>query len=292
MWWCIATNFLRDPGQVQVHKDLPPIPWVRVAVRLAGVRRSLWGFPIPAEPPDLVDMLRTIPNRIVLAAAEVETLSPKPSLAERAAVVDQAATATAALHTLAASRGWRAEDIAGTGLGGDAGAAGGRSVASGLTLAELTLTRPPIDWPELAARGRPPWESTNWIPPHPTWIAPAWAPLPPLPDRRDAPTESPIVPPTPPGAVDDGDELERELDDETTPNDPPGDDSDGEDPDGDPMAGYPAEHLATARALVLEIATTNGGAEPHPNKVNYYLRRLDPPPPNLNTAQIHHLLTT
>lgn len=71
----------------------------------------------------------------------------------------------------AVDNGWLAEDLAGAGIGGEAGEAGGRGAFSGLTLAEMADSPAPPRW-EAARQTRWPWElpnftlrAANWTPP-------------------------------------------------------------------------------------------------------------------------------
>lgn len=81
------------------------------------------------------------------------------------------APAPRSLLQQAVDNGWLAEDLAGAGIGGEVGEAGGRGAFSGLTLAEMADSPAPPRW-EAARQTRWPWElpnftlrAANWTPP-------------------------------------------------------------------------------------------------------------------------------
>lgn len=285
-WWYIALNARREPTQPATPAPGIVSRWERVRVLRDGVPVTCWGARLPEGISDAeLARLRTVPYRIVISEEEFE-LPTVPSAVDPRTTQDEQTTTIAdqlaQIRAIAKSRGWRDEDIDGTGQNGDAGSAGGHNQVSGLSLAELSLTRPPIDWPELAARGRPPWESTDWLPPHRTWVAPGWAPLPPLPDRRDLEpihAGSPILAPTTVDEVTTEPEPEPEL--------KPDDNPDELGPETqDVLAGLSPELIALARQVITEIGNN---PVPHPNKINFYLRKAGFTE-RLNTAQIAALL--
>lgn len=71
----------------------------------------------------------------------------------------------------AVMNGWLPEDLAGSGLNGDAGLAGGRGAYSGLTLAEMASSRVPPGWAERRMVAWP-WECTDFEPRSANWQAP------------------------------------------------------------------------------------------------------------------------
>lgn len=205
------------------------------------------------------------------------------------------------LFDIAHGRGWAKEDVEDTGIGGDPTPLGGRSKRSGLCLAELTLTRPPADWSDLAARNRPPWESRDWAPPGPGWKMPGWT-EPPPPVLPEAGGEGSTPPNAPIGDIGDtdkpevqGDQGQGELEQEN------GNGSDGHEKPGDgdkkppvSTSSAPIDHagdlwklwtpeqraqLPEVVKVVRELAKERGAA-PHPNGANFILRRGNLPTVN------------
>lgn len=72
---------------------------------------------------------------------------------------------------LARMQGWSDEDLEGTGEGGEWGAEGGRSPLTGLTAAEMAITKPPEGWDRMAPYAYP-WYATPWHPPGQGWVPP------------------------------------------------------------------------------------------------------------------------
>lgn len=197
----------------------------------------------------------------------------------------------AELLLLAYSRGWELPDAVGAGSNDEPGEAGGRSAVSGLTLSELTLTVPPVDWPELRASGRPPWESSSWVPPGTDWVRPGWRdPIPKAPEVADPTIGSPILPET--TLVSDESPPLDEVDDNKTP--PPVALEPGTDPAV--AAGYPAEAVVQARTLALDWhAKLDDDKTPHPSALNYYLNKAGLPkcaPSSKAVAQMAGLLAS
>jgi hypothetical protein len=52
----------------------------------------------------------------------------------------------------------------------------------------------------------------------------------------------------------------------------------------DPLAGYPPEHAVEAAEITKAVIAKKGGAIPHPNAVNYFLRKAQIPV--VNAAQV------
>lgn len=194
---------------------------------------------------------------------------------------------------LARARGWRDDEIKNTGIMGDPTGGGGRNEITGLALAELMLTVPPVDWPELRAAGRPPWESSRFIPPHFAWMPPAWRdePIDRLVDAApevagtESVTSDDITDETDPEIA--VDEVETRPEVEATSNlldAPPAAEATSTEPP------YPAEHLDAVKGIVRDMMARAGGKVPAVNAVNFLLAKQDLP--KLSKAQLAALVTT
>lgn len=199
-------------------------------------------------------------------------------------------TASSGPRDMAILKGWSDSDLEGTNHQGDAGESGGRSPVTGLTCAEMALTRPPADWADKQDSTYP-WLLGDWTSPTPGWTPPnPPAKTPPASSEGNdagagAGAESP--PETP--STDASGETETETE---------GTGNDGETPavagdpasDDDPavVAGYPAEHVAAARAITTAAAEKKGGQAPHPNAVNFLLKKQNLPA--VNAKQVEGLL--
>lgn len=75
---------------------------------------------------------------------------------------------------LALANGWFAEDLTGTGAGGDPGPSGGHSAATGLNLGQMAMAPAPSGWGGVRDTLWP-WEVEGWAPP-PGFKQPAVAP--------------------------------------------------------------------------------------------------------------------
>ena len=243
--------------------------WERVRIKGGAVAT---GAHVPDDHPEvdrIADKVRGLPSTGFLADNKVEALSASsPPPAVRPVEDDNPFRHLQQLHKIALGRGWTLGELEGTAFAGDPGSLGGRSPQNGLTLAEMTLTRPPIDWPELKAAGRPPWESPDWSLPGPGWVHPSW------PDRVKADPEPP-APPTP----------EADAPSEDAPEvvepvvEPPGPEAEPEAP-SDRWAGYPAEHVAAAREIALDLQKRKGGTAPTVNALGFILKKAGLPKAN------------
>lgn len=229
--------------------------WVRVRLQSGTVT---WGAQFDESRCTDVPGLRRIPGRSVVDDAHVAVLQQQADRqADRQADAEvRPATITSQVLVLALRQGWALEDLAGAG-DGDPGELGGRAAVSGLTLAEAALSMPPIDWPELRADKRKPWESTAWRIASPGWRPPHTPPLAPPPKRVvDGTIPAPVfdATATAPGAeadeedTGDGTSLEELL---SSPMDP-----------SHVLYDYPRDGLAALVTLVRELARAKGAA-PH-----------------------------
>jgi hypothetical protein len=225
--------------------------------------------------------------------AELVTLAvvgERPTPAQLAPVE---APTTDILRSMAMRLGWSVNDISGTAIGGQPGEGGGRSPATGLTLAEMTLSSPPKYWSEAFDQAYP-WELSDWRPPGPGWKPPS------VPSKRGPPTE-PDDGPTDPTIPDPPDEDTEDEDDDLSEEDPkppaepvsapkaPEPPEKPTAPDGqDPAvaAGYPAEHVAEARKAAFELKEKRGTYSYQ--ALNYVLGKLSLP--TVNAAQLEALL--
>ena len=165
-------------------------------------------------------------------------------------------------------RGWTEEDLAGTGLGGNYGDDGGRSVRTGLTAAEMALSEPPARWAALAGTVLP-WEIDGWEPPGVNWTPP-----PTLDPAGDTETV--------PGSISDPEAYGKAL------------------ASGKVVEALTADEEAALReygpllpAALDAIRTLQGDAEapPSENKARYYLTRREELP-TFTRAQYHAMLRT
>lgn len=274
------------PGQTMILGTVE-VPWERVVYQ----GRSCLALRLDGVDHNTVASLRTWKHHLVLSA---EALEVAPRLAPVPVVQAQAGGGgiahLVALFMLARSRGWVEDEVAGTGVGGQPDQ--GRNPRTGLTLVELTLTAPPVDWPELRAAGRPPWESSAWTPPGPGWVRPGW----PDPVLRPVPSSDPAIPSPilPPDTLDAPAPSAPEPEDhvDTDPVDADPEPPSTTDPAVD--AGYPAESVEAARAVVREWhARLPAGKEPHPAAANYHLEKAGLPkcrPAPKAVAQLRALL--
>lgn len=194
---------------------------------------------------------------------------------------------------MALTHGWTEDDLAGTFAQGDAGDDGGRSPVTGLTTAEMALTRPPSDWPTARDTSYP-WESGDWTPPTPLWTPPN--PPDKVPPEGEGEGEGDASTTDDPPQLEDGggetDPEEAETvteggsDQDELPDDP-GTTADDDDPAV--VAGYPPEHVGRARLIVAQLAEKRGGPLTHPNQANFLLKRADMP--TVNTEQLDALQT-
>lgn len=153
-------------------------------------------------------------RRLGWSVWEADPRSPAPPAPARVAPL--ASSTLSPVVQAALRNGWAAQDIAGSGAGGQWGIEGGRGQASGLTAAELSISAPPPGWEELRET-KWPWEVLGWARPGLAWAAPA---LPPKVERVDADVD-PEEPPAPTQA-DEPEDDERPVDepeatDETQP---------------------------------------------------------------------------
>lgn len=161
---------------------------------------------------------------------------------------------------LALKRGWTEDDLSGTGNGGDFGEAGGRSMSSGLTCAEMALSDPPPRWAVLAGKVYA-WQVEGWQPPGIGWEPPTG-----LIDRVVADDDD-----------DDDDDAPVDADTDTDTDTDGGDapidgngDGDG-DGDGDApaaLAAYAPEKVDALLALMRQ-AIADGGSLPTVHKFRY-----------------------
>ena len=255
--------------------------WERV--RLKGEAVVATGAHIPDAYPKLEqvrDLVRGLSSTLWVGDDRVETLASSGAAPKPAPALSDLELVQQRLYHLqgaAAFNGWDPSDVNGTGLGGEPGEAGGRSPTTGLTLVELTLTRPPIDWPELKAAGRPPWESPDWHLPGPGWVHPSWPDrLKPVeaPPKAKEPDPEPTAPPEPPTV-----KTSTPTDDDQPPEVESDDDA------------YPAEHAAAAAEIVRDLVKKKGGQVPHPNAVKFLLRKAGLPE-KITTKQIAAMIAT
>jgi len=101
----------------------------------------------------------------------------------------------------ASGRGWTADDLKGTGEGGDFGPRGGRSPQTGLTTAEMAMSNPPPRWADVAQTSPDdeekvyPWEMDGWLAPGPSWAPPAeLAKAAPVEDDEEEEEDAVVVP--------------------------------------------------------------------------------------------------
>ncbi len=139
------------------------------------------GYHVPDHEPS-APVLRKVPWP-TMAVVEDEDVSAPPAEVPAAAPSQSRANEELALRQalyLDAQRlGWTAHDLDGTWDGTDWSEPDARGTYTGLTLLEMRQTRPPKDWAALAAEGRAPWESPDWVDPVPGWVPPAWtSPIP------------------------------------------------------------------------------------------------------------------
>lgn len=237
--------------------------WVRVRVGSTVT----YGAHFDAAACTDVPALRRIPGRAVLADEAVTQLEDRaavPGAAVTASVV-AAASLTAQVLQVAIRQGWSTDDLRGAG-NGDPGESGGRG-ACGLTLAEAALSRPPVDWPELRAAGRRPWESTTWQIATQGWRPPVTPPLAPIQPRIvDEQVPAPQFD-APAAAADD--ETATVATSAVGPS--VADLILGRLPLDHPLYDYPRDGLEQLVGLVRALADTKG-AVPHKNAVNYHLR--------------------
>lgn len=269
--------------------------WERARVRGSAAIHSV--AHVPDNHPDAGRIRRTaptFPRTTVVEDDQVERLDEAPA----APTVVQELSLVVQVHAIATAHGWDAQDLAGTGLHGEPGDVGGRSATTGLSLAEMALTRPPVGWHEIRAAGRPPWEAADWAAPAPEWRPLRWrdhAP-PPEPEPAKPPVEAEADPeleaaptpvPDPSGASAEADSEEGEPEGVNPLDAYPG--ASFEDDDGNQVPLTPDEQDAYRRAAVtitLKLLAQRKGDVPHPNAVNHQLKKNVPPLPPLNSAQI------
>lgn len=109
------------------------------------------------------------------ADAPVSKAAPRPSIDSTPA-------------DLALANGWFAEDLIGTGAGGDPGPAGGASASTGLNLGQMVMAPAPAGWGGLRDTHWP-WQAADWAPP-PGFKQPATAPKVQPPDEPMTPAEA------------------------------------------------------------------------------------------------------
>lgn len=269
--------------------------WERV--RLKGDAIAVSGLHVPDTHPNLhrvTEIVQSLESTSVVPDDRVERLSEinanltaRPGPAPVAATLAQLVAANPGavappdviepLRAIALGNRWSPEELAGTGLGGEPGELGGRSPITGLTLVEHTLTSPPSAWPELRAENRPPWEATDWAKPGPGWVPPGW------PERKVATATEP----EPPAPVRDALLTDPPPADDAPP--PPPEDKKGDDGDDeDPLASYPPAQYAEALAILLDLQKRKNGDVPHPNALNFFLRKAELA--SMNSKQIHAAL--
>lgn len=184
---------------------------------------------------------------------------------------------------IAATNGWSAEDIDGTGQG-DPGPHGGTSRTTGLTLAQMALTTPPPRWEELRAT-RYPWDCDGWTPPG-IFTTPA-VPLKVVSpegegdDAPGAPKATPLdaknVAPLKDSEADDDDDEEDPDDDE----DDPDAEKKGDEADPAVTSGVPAEHVDLLRNMAHELAAALGDKPLHPTRFQHAIRKINEANPEL-----------
>lgn len=165
----------------------------------------------------------------------------------------------------AVANGWSADDLDGAGQNDDFGPGGGFSAVTGLTMGQMAMSTPPDDWSEARAT-KYPWECVGWKPSWASFTPPSVAPK--VPAVLESEPE-PEVEPEPEAEVDE--EPEPEPEPEVEPELEAEDDAD-EDTDPALAAGYPEADLTKARAMAHAIVEATGQI-PHPNKVNYQLKK-------------------
>jgi hypothetical protein len=221
-----------------------------------------------SDPGILVDGQPLTPSVILAAAlsSSPELTPPAPEVApSRAADTFPpfSEPAPESLTRTALRFGWTEEDLAGLSES-HPGEDGGRSVRSGLTLAEMALTTPPPEWPTLGEQGYP-WQSPNWQAPSGSWTAPS-APAKAV--TADPPPPSPVQPPAP---------VEPE-EEETLGDDPDGYELPSPAPaaDSSALTGLDEGQAREVAAIIIETWQTDGKV-PHVNKINFKLNNAGLP---------------
>lgn len=283
-------------------------------IRLEGDVTVHTGAHIPDEEPAAKvarTMVRSMKNcelaeDSAVSRVEVGARIQPPETVSDAVAASAAAQAEASYkHVVdtAFRNGWLHGDLSGTGQGGELGEQGGRSAVTGLTLAEMAMSRPPADWRTpggLLARGRPPWESTDFHKPFPVWRPPAWRePPPPPPKDPTDPTDGPpsVAPglqeqDTPVPGPEDSEDTDQGADPSLTDSGSLDEDSSADDaPDLTVLETYPPEDLPRAIRVVWNLYVARGETppHPHPNAVNHLLKRI--PLPTVSAAQIAAILS-
>lgn len=226
-------------------------------------------------------------KRLGWSTWETDPRSPAPPAPARPASV--AGSTLSPVVQAALRNGWAAQDIAGSGAGGQWGLEGGRGQASGLTAAELSISAPPPGWEEVRAT-KWPWEVLGWARPGLAWSAPA---LPPKVERVDAEVD-PEEPPAPLPV----NQEEEEEEEEPTADVPPADEPVAP-PKGrtkppprpqtrteEAMADLPPSDADAALAIIRELWEVRGKL-PTPSRARYAAAKNDIP---LTAAQVQSLL--
>lgn len=187
------------------------------------------------------------------------------------------------------ANGWVYADITGAGEDNQWGIEGGRGDASGLTMAELSLTVPPQGWNEKRDTHWP-WEILGWKAPGEEWKAPK------LPSKRPAADQVPALdePPAPLGdeaaLADESPEDEPSGADPDIIEDPPTDEQPPQPPETrneEVLAGWPNDRLDAAVAALADV-WRSAGKPPSTSKARHYLAKAGITP--VTTEQVNALL--
>lgn len=201
-------------------------------------------------------------------------IDPCPPPSPSGALVASVAAIRDPLDIAALQNGWREEDIAGTGKGGDPSIHGGASATTTLSLAQMTLCLAPKDWGAKAADFWP-WECDDWKPPGLDWKAPKMPP-------KKTPIDKPVHAPEAPASV--VVDLLASADDEAAPAGFPSvsESADESEPESSALP-FDAETIAKIRATIDDLKRTTKG-DPNFNKINFALKRAGLP--TLKKAQL------
>lgn len=184
---------------------------------------------------------------------------------------------------LAAMRnGWTADDMAGAGIGDLFDERGGRAEATGLTMAELALCKPPEKWDEMRGKAYP-WEAPGWAAPGIAWKPPVDLAKQTGPDGPQDSEEEPLAPVLPesdqePAGGDEAPAAEA--------SEPPVEPEKPAAKKGDPdlvafevaMAEYKGDAMQALRFVAALIEESNGQIPNH-SKIRYHFGKHDLPSP-------------
>lgn len=237
----------------------------RVEVYLRGGERVL-GAHVPDDhelAAVVRDRVKRLPDLHVVEDGEVTTTAPPVAPA-----APQPDPAHVRAQLLALRNGWTARDIEGTWDGSDSDSTT-RSPVTGLSIVEMAQVVVPPDWEAMRSTGFPPWSSSHWRPPFPSWASPPWTRA-----HNVPPAPEPVVVSDPPVVLDEADSPTLVFDD--------GADAEAaalsEEPAETDPAGpsYPAESVDKARAVLSTLFAENNRA-PSLGKANARLGRLNLP---------------